>query len=173
MNSKLIIPKHLPTLEKMKEQHEQYPWYDALAIFTVNEMSRTTKILVDMAENSLKEFKLSRGRYAALWSIAKTQESGTTPAEISAELEVTRGTMTGLLDGLVKDGLIERRHCEDDRRKILVNITKQGSTLLDELSPIHFTFLAKTVSGLTDKEKETFLKLLKKIETSCLKEKGS
>jgi len=168
MNSKLIIPKHLPSLEKMESQIEQHPWFDALAVFTVNEMSRTTKLLFDLAENSLKEFKLSRGRHAALWSIANAGKEGITPAEISTELEVTRGTMTGLLDGLVKDNLITREHCTDDRRKIQVRISKPGLSLLDKLAPIHYTFLADSVSGLSEKEKKTFLKLLKKIETSCL-----
>ncbi len=41
---------------------------------------------------------------------------------------------TRLMDKLLAKELIQREHCPDDRRVVYIEITKQGLSLLDEIS---------------------------------------
>jgi DNA-binding MarR family transcriptional regulator len=49
--------------------------------------------------------------------------------------------ITGLIDRLEKQGLVERRRCDDDRRVVYVEITAKAKTLLEQmdepLSAVH------------------------------------
>lgn len=41
-------------------------------------------------------------------------------------------TMTGIIDRLVRDGLVERQRAETDRRSVIVVITPKGQELVDQ-----------------------------------------
>jgi DNA-binding MarR family transcriptional regulator len=41
--------------------------------------------------------------------------------------------MTGLIDRLEKQGLVERRRCEDDRRVVYIEITDKAKKLLEQM----------------------------------------
>ncbi|MDI2035907.1 MarR family winged helix-turn-helix transcriptional regulator [Paenarthrobacter nitroguajacolicus] len=58
--------------------------------------------------------ELSGGRFAALLAVSETP--GITPAHLARELDVKRSTVTGLIGGLVKRGLVVRGSDEADRR---------------------------------------------------------
>jgi MarR family transcriptional regulator, negative regulator of the multidrug operon emrRAB len=60
------------------------------------------------------------------------------PSSLAQKLGVTRATMTGLLDGLHKKGLIERRAQASDRRKVGVLLTAGGRRTLDNILPDYY-----------------------------------
>lgn len=49
---------------------------------------------------------------------------------------VTRATITGLLDGLEKDDLVERQHRKDDRRMLSIHLTQKRRVLCLVAIPI-------------------------------------
>jgi len=49
------------------------------------------------------------------------------------EMGQTTAATTGLVDRLEKQGYVERSHALDDRRKIMVKITPNGSGLVGEI----------------------------------------
>lgn len=49
-------------------------------------------------------------------------------SDVAAELGTTTATLTGLIDGLVADGLLERNPHPHDRRAVLLTLTAKGST---------------------------------------------
>ncbi len=49
------------------------------------------------------------------------------PTLVANELGVSQATLTGLVDGLVEDGLLRRRHDPADRRAVLLELTATGS----------------------------------------------
>jgi len=57
--------------------------------------------------------------------------------------------MTGLLDRLERDGLIERLAHQRDRRKI--RCTSNGRQVLAELLPGYYRSIAKIMENLTEK----------------------
>jgi DNA-binding MarR family transcriptional regulator len=73
--------------------------------------------------------------------------------------------MVNILDELDKHKLVQRVRSQDDRRRQFVRVTDKGTSLLDEVKRKAFevedVFAAE--ANLTDDERETLLKLLKKL----------
>jgi DNA-binding MarR family transcriptional regulator len=108
-------------------------------------------------------YGLSYGRYSVLILLRRREGRCATPAEIAYEIDVTRATVTGLLDGLESEGLVSRSCRKDDRRSINVKLTKQGLALLDRMLPDHYARLAAVMTNLSQAEKTQLITLLGKV----------
>lgn len=114
-------------------------------------------------EANLSQYGLSFGRAAILALLRDSGERGLTPSELAAEGEVTRATVTGLLDGLERDGLVERARHPDDRRRLYVQLTPKGRSLIESAFPSHFRRVAEVMEGLTEPEMKQLTALMEKI----------
>jgi DNA-binding MarR family transcriptional regulator len=56
-----------------------------------------------------------------------------TMSGIATRMGHTSAAATGLVDRLEKLGYVQRSHAQDDRRKVMVKITKKGSGLVAEI----------------------------------------
>lgn len=65
------------------------------------------------------------------------REEGMTPGELTRELLVTAGNVTGIVDRLVRLALAERRPVPDDRRAVRVRLTARGQKLMRRIIPRH------------------------------------
>ncbi len=86
-----------------------------------------------------------------------------TPTKLYRELILTSGAMTNRLDALERNGWIVRIPDPDDRRGTLIELTKQGSDLLDQAMDSHLEGEASLVAHLTKAEQKDLAKLLKKL----------
>lgn len=71
-------------------------------------------------------------------------------------------TITGLLDGLQRDGLLARHSDSQDRRKISVRLTEQGQALAQHLLDEHSQWIGSLFAGFDQAERETLSALLKR-----------
>jgi DNA-binding MarR family transcriptional regulator len=62
---------------------------------------------------------------------------GMTPGELTRELLVTAGNVTGIVERLVRLGLAERRPVPQDRRAVRVRLTARGRQLMRRIIPRH------------------------------------
>jgi DNA-binding MarR family transcriptional regulator len=65
------------------------------------------------------------------------RDEGMTPGELTRELLVTAGNVTGIVDRLVRLGLAERRPVPHDRRAVRVRLTARGQRLMRRVIPRH------------------------------------
>ena len=65
------------------------------------------------------------------------REAGMTPGELTRELLVTAGNVTGIVDRLVLLGLAERRPVPEDRRTVRVVLTPRGRQIMHRAIPRH------------------------------------
>lgn len=86
--------------------------------------------------------------------------------EICKKMLVTGGNMTLVLDNVEKLGYIERVHSKEDRRAIVVQLTKQGKDLFEEIFKSHAEYVTKLMSVLTQDEQKILGELLKKLGKS-------
>ena len=61
---------------------------------------------------------------------------------------VSRPTITGIVDGLVRDGLVRRCADQTNRRNQPVAVTEPGLRLVRTIAPDHFRRLATVVERL-------------------------
>src|SRR5687768_1822939 len=63
----------------------------------------------------LSQYKLSEGKFVLLFFLAQNSK-GIAPTELAEMAGVTKATITGLSEGLVKSGLVRRTFVDSDRR---------------------------------------------------------
>lgn len=88
--------------------------------------------------------------------------------EIAAAMHITSGSITSLVDTLVKAGLVERTAHQGDRRKVLVSLTPAGVALLDEALPEIQQLVKVLFGGLDEDERRQFLALSQRAYASIL-----
>lgn len=91
------------------------------------------------------------------------------PANLSTVQERMVNKMsntTRLVDKLIEKELVERRICEENRRKIELTITSKGLSLLKTLDPLIDKEEEKITQNLTIKDKNQLMILLEKLNTN-------
>ena len=110
----------------------------------------------------LAPHRLSEGKFVILF-LLNDQAQGLSPHELADRAGVTRATVTGLLDGLERDGFVERRSGLNDRRKIAVVLTETGRKTAGDLLGEHSAWIASLFAGVSADEQQTFHRLLQRI----------
>ncbi|MFZ2957516.1 MAG: MarR family winged helix-turn-helix transcriptional regulator [Candidatus Ozemobacteraceae bacterium] len=94
----------------------------------------TTKAVVRVIWN-IHELEGLTGPQFGLLMFLRRHGHGT-PSEIADAMLVSAGNITGMIERLRKQGLVERRRLSTDRRCLRIALTTEGNTRLDYLYPI-------------------------------------
>jgi MarR family transcriptional regulator, negative regulator of the multidrug operon emrRAB len=155
--------KDLPTEKTLREFRERYPNLDMSALKVCTELLRTGSDLLTAFETILSKHGLSQGRFLTLIVMNRTPNKAISPSVLAEKVGVKRATMTGLLDGLERKGLVERIAHPEDRRKLGIRLTNKGRQLLDEMLPGYYDHIGKLMANLSEKEREGLGFLLGKV----------
>ena len=102
-------------------------------------------------------------------------DTGINPSDLSEASGETRTNMTRICDDLVRKGLVRRRASTDDRRRIVLELTRKGVTLIEKLLPQVWTGVSALTATMSTSDKNTLQRLLKKLlfafETNSVDEK--
>jgi DNA-binding MarR family transcriptional regulator len=131
----------------------------ALACVSVLQLA---SMVTKRMDSFVKPFGLTVARMGVLLALYFSQRA-ISPSELGFLLFVTRGNMTGLVQGLVDDDLVKRTQNPEDRRGQLLRLTVRGQNLVDEYLPHHFAALAQLFEGITAEEAVVLAKSLRKV----------
>jgi len=95
--------------------------------------------------------------------------NGMTLGELSQRMMVSNGNVTGLVDRLLAQGLIDRKPSPTDRRAHIVSLTAEGRKFFRAMARANGDWIAEMLSGLSPAEIETLMGLLAKTKTSARK----
>ena len=84
--------------------------------------------------------------------------------ELSRQMMVTGGNVTGITDLLVTEGLVDRVDVVDDRRAYRVILTAKGRKVFNEMAASHADWVVDAFAALSDKEIAVLHKLLGKVK---------
>lgn len=87
-----------------------------------------------------------------------------TMSQISKTLEVTMGTLTIGINGLVKKGYVERRRGEKDRRIVYASLTDKGNRAYDHHMQFHKDMVSSVMNGLSEDEAKVLAKTMTKLD---------
>ncbi len=132
------------------------------AILTVK---RTAADLQNFADNACKQVDLSSGRLSVLMALNAAPDKTMALSDIGDYLVVTRPNITGLVDGLVRDGLVRRSDHPEDRRMILAQLTERGRDFMRWFVPQHFKNVKAVMSCMSIKEQRQLVVLLDKLRS--------
>jgi DNA-binding MarR family transcriptional regulator len=82
---------------------------------------------------------------------------------LARRADLTSGAMTSRLDALERDGLVRRLRDPEDRRSVLVELTKRGLEKHERAMAIQGPKEALLADALTDREKEQLNALLRRV----------
>jgi DNA-binding MarR family transcriptional regulator len=74
--------------------------------------------------------ELTQSHIRALFTIDKSGEA--TAGDLAKAAELSPASVSAMLDHLERDGIVERRRAEHDRRVVVVRLTDSGRQLLEE-----------------------------------------
>lgn len=103
---------------------------------------------------------LSMPQYAILMTLGKCKEM--TQKKVGEVTFLPKSTLSQAVDGLVREGLLERRQVEDNRREMQLSLTAKGMALVEAIHQqeggSHQRFQA-AVESLTDEQYENLLEI--------------
>lgn len=83
---------------------------------------------------------------------------------VAARLSVTLATLTTAVNKLVEKGFIRRTRSENDRRKVLVSLTKKGRKVLRAHNLFHRQMIDEALADLSEEEERVFAEGLSKVK---------
>jgi DNA-binding MarR family transcriptional regulator len=152
-----------PSLEQARSQIQRYGLdADPQSVLVATRLMAAGARLGQASEVHFSRFGLSTGRYRLLVDL-EDSDGEKSPSRLAASLGVSRATVTGLVDGLEREGLVARRASAEDGRAAVVVLTARGAQRLRDMAADHFARLQALVAGLTPDERGQFLDLLGRI----------
>jgi DNA-binding MarR family transcriptional regulator len=129
------------------------------------------KMLVEVYDdvNHIEEYSIRSGAFKdlSITEIHTVEAVGLygskTMSEVSAELEITMGTLTTAVDKLIKKGYLERSRSNTDRRIVNVNLTKKGKLAYRVHEKFHLDMVQAIMMDFTAEEEEILLTSLSKL----------
>ncbi|TNG95269.1 MarR family transcriptional regulator [Pasteurellaceae bacterium USgator11] len=111
----------------------------------------------------LAELGLTYTQWITLLTLA--EQDGLTVSELGKKLFLASNTLTPLLKGLEKQGLVTRTRAQSDERQVHIHLTEQGRALRDASSRCFAVF---DTMGLTMNEVVVLQKAMAKLRDNLL-----
>lgn len=78
-------------------------------------------------------------------------------SDLARQISVTMSGATGIVDRLVKAGLVKRENDPNDRRVILIELTPAGSTTVKEIHRMHERRLEEVLENLDAEQRQDLI----------------
>ena len=126
--------------------------------------------LSHLYERWAEKHGLSEGRLGVLFRLYRC---GPTPlGDLATDLDSTPRNITGLVDHLERDGLVERVPDPDDRRSVRANLTEAGRIRIDSIWQEAFAHQHEIAAGLNKEELAQIRHLCLQLADNARKELG-
>ncbi|WP_245409829.1 MarR family winged helix-turn-helix transcriptional regulator [Pararhizobium haloflavum] len=116
-------------------------------------------IEAELRERLRLEFGTTLPRFDVLAALYRA-EKGMKMSELSAELMVSNGNVTGIVERLVTDGLVVRVSVKGDRRAMLVRLTNKGRADFAAMATVHRGWVSELLQDVDDGTADELLSLL-------------
>lgn len=83
---------------------------------------------------------------------------------VAKELEVTTGTLTISINGLVKKGYVNRSRSEEDRRVVLISLSDKGVRAYRRHQKFHEEMIGAVLEALSEEEQRVLEQALIKLK---------
>jgi DNA-binding MarR family transcriptional regulator len=114
----------------------------------------TARLTHGLMDRWAEKHGLSEGRLHVLWTLKSTPERQLPLGELADQLEVTPRNVTGLIDHLERDGLVERIDDPADRRLTYARLTVAGAKRLEGMREQGLEWQVKMATGLSTEDLE-------------------
>lgn len=156
--------KDLPDKAILEKFASRYPEVDINAVMQFLHLLGVASELSVGLDNFLRRYDLLQGRWWVLILLMREDGFISSPSKLAEQSGVSRATMTGLLDGLAREGLIQRVVDEKDKRQTQIKLTKKGQQKLDEVMPDYYQRLGQLMSVIDKEQGQALMDVLAKLK---------
>lgn len=119
-----------------------------------------------LRDNNMADLEGARGRVIfALWGMEEV------PIKTLCEkTSLDKSTLTGIINRLVRDGYVEKKQDETDRRNTLITLTGKQNQFLDKIDNVSLQMNEIFYKGFSDDEITLFDSMLDRILKNCKNE---
>ncbi|AUJ23887.1 MULTISPECIES: MarR family winged helix-turn-helix transcriptional regulator [Virgibacillus] len=121
---------------------------------------KASKALQDYVMEDMKNYGMKTSEFTILETLYHKGKQ--TVREISESVLIKTGSITYVIDKLEEKGLLQRKHSQEDRRVVYIDITDKGKQLMDEIFPKHQQVIEELFMDVSDEQKKVVIDVLKK-----------
>ena len=137
------------------------PDLDMSPMAIIGRVSRLSRLVDRRLEENFARHGIESWMYDVLATLRRSGEPyELTAGDLVRQTMVTTGAITNRVDRLEDRGLVERTTA-DDRRKVIVRLTKKGLELVDEVAVTHLETERQILSALSGKQQRELIQLLR------------
>jgi DNA-binding MarR family transcriptional regulator len=141
-----------------------HPEINLTALEAVQRLVWSGRLAEDILERTAIASGLRRrGDYEVLALLRRVEPALLTPVEVAQHLQTSQSGMTGKLDRLEEQGLIQRSRDPKDRRAIRLGITDTGRTVISEAFATNLRVYEAMLAEFTSTAAKTLDALLNKL----------
>ena len=122
-------------------------------------LSTTMVIEKTIRARLAKRFATTLPRFDILSALARKGD-GLLMKELSASLMVSNGNVTGVVERLIQDGLVERVAVREDRRHVRVTLTRKGKRHFEIMAAEHEKWIEELFAKLSEQEIDALMAML-------------
>jgi MarR family transcriptional regulator, 2-MHQ and catechol-resistance regulon repressor len=133
----------------------------------MRELVRAYQAFSSYSEAHVRQFNLTPAQFDVIATLGNT--NGLSMGEIGEKTLITKGTLTGVIDRLIKKRLAIREVPEDNRRNVMVRLTPQGQEIFEQSFPSHIAHLKERFDRFQPTEVEVLTDLLVQLKQAFQK----
>jgi len=112
-------------------------WLDSDEMRAWRSYITTSVDLMKALEHDVAPYGITMGDYQLLAMISEAPDRRLRLCDLADALRLSRGGLTRRMDGVLRNGLVERVQDQADRRVAFAELTTKGWNLLKKVAPIH------------------------------------
>lgn len=129
---------------------------------------RVIELFPQMHKGLLRQERnyLTRGEITLpqFWVLAHLYHTGeSTMNSLAKHLRISPPATTGLIDRLIAQKLVARRHDARDRRIVRIELTGKGTGVIGDIRKQKIRTLIKVFNRISSKDRDQYLKILERI----------
>ncbi|MBO6795005.1 MAG: MarR family transcriptional regulator [Balneolaceae bacterium] len=141
--------------------HYQGTEKETRTLNTFIKLMRSTESLNNRLLRHLSENDLTVSQFGVLEALLHVGPQN--QKELGARLLKSGGNITMVIDNLEKSGWVERKKNPKDRRAMIISLTKNGKSFIEDFFPKHLERIVGEFEVLTPEELEELGRLAKKV----------
>lgn len=148
----------------VQQWHGERPDLDVSPMHVVGRLSRVSQQVERSLEENFARHGLDSGSFDVLATLRRNGSPyKLSPKDLAASAMITSSAVAQRLNRLEERGLITRAKSSVDGRGTEVTLTRKGRETVDATLPTHLATEEALLAGLSEKERHTLAKLLKKL----------
>ncbi len=153
--------------EILNQWSEERPELDTAPLGVVIRVMSLYRSFLREATRALEPLGLELWEYDVLSALRRQGRPFTLSAtRLARETGLSTGAMTNRIDRLEARGLVERKPHADDRRRVMVRLTRQGRKVIDEAIQHRLDAADESLRELNPKQKAQLANLLREVVLS-------